>query len=388
MPKPNKTESKQDFLKRCTGELVEVEGRETDQAYAMCNNIWNDEHSQRAALQLTAPVELAGEDDPEKKAGFLITAYTGAIIDRGWYGKLAILTEGIRTKNKLPILREHRRDRVVGYGVKAWKDGASLFIRGEYSQKTRDGREVRDLGDEGFPWEASIGVWPKKVKMLESDKESATVNGQEISGPMEIWTESEVREVSFVALGADDRTAAINFSEEATVRVSIERGQPQEKQEDGIMLTLKQLEAEAPELLQEIREAARGEGMLAGRDEGAAAERTRVLEILEADGDLEVSLKAIKEGTAAAETFKLLYQAERGKRRDMLTKLEEEAPASMGQAPPKPPETTAENPDQKLAKLAQDLAREKKISLDEAMLQVAQEHPELVAKWNPGTGLH
>lgn len=387
MPKPKKNEGKQDYLKRCTAELIDTEGREADEAYALCNANWNDEHSQRAALKLSAPVHAAAGE--EERPGFLITAYTGAVIDLGWMGKLVINTAGIRTKSKMPVLREHRRDRVVGHAVKSWIDGSNLFIRGEYSQKTRDGREVRDLGDEGFPWEASIGVWPKKVKMLESDKEIVTVNGQEMAGPLEIWTESEVREVSFVALGADDQTAAINFSENSMVTVHIERGQPQNIEEGQIMpMTLEQLDREAPELLAEIRGSARNEGLLAGQEQGVAAERARVLEILEADGDAEVSRTAIAEGTPAAETFRLLYQAERGRRRDLLEKLEQEAPGAMGQAPPKPPEGGADNPDERLARLAEERSREKGIDLATATLEVSMENQELVAKWNPGAKIH
>lgn len=388
MSKPNKGESKQDFLKRCTSDLVDQEGREADQAYAMCNGFWNDEHSQRASLSLAAPIELKKlGDDEADPAGFLITAYTGQIIDRGWWGKLAIEVAGIKNKAKMPILREHARDRVVGYSLKSWINGNNLLIRGNFSKKTKDAQEVQDLGDEGFPWQASIGVWPKKVKVLDSDKESMLVNGIEMKGPLEVWTESEVKEVSFVALGADDNTAAINFAERPTVKVELDRGNPVNHKEDiNMVFTIEQLERDAPELLQRIREEARESGLAAGKDEGVQAERSRVMEILEADGDPEASRKAISDGTSAAETFKLLFQAEKGKKATALAEMERAAPDHMGQPPVQPAPRGTENPDATLDVKARERAREKGISLDDATIEICNENPDLLARWNPAAG--
>jgi len=345
MPKPSKGESKQDFLKRCTGELVGKEDKSSDQAYAVCNGLWDDAHSQRAALCLAAPLELAPPDQPEGPAGFMITAYTGQIIDRGWYGKLIIDTGGIKTKAKMPVLREHQRDRVVGVGVKAWKDNHRLFIRGEYSGVTSDSQEVRQLAEEGFPWQASVGVWPKKIKVLDSDKETVKINGQTLTGPLEIWLESEVREVSFAALGADDETAAINFAEGERVKVQIERGQPQKHKEGQDMpITLVQLETEAPELLKEIRDQAREEGAAAGdqlRAAGRDAERARVVEILEAAGLQGLLFQVVQDGSEPKEALKLFLKEHDRVKAEALKAMEAAAPAPVGTDPPKI-ETAAE----------------------------------------------
>jgi hypothetical protein len=368
MPKPNKGENKQDFLKRCTGELVDREGRESDQAFAMCNAFWDDSKSQRSALSLTAPLALAPAQGDQPGKGFLITAYTGAVIDRGWFGKLVVATDGIKVNAKMPVLREHDRSRVVGYSTKAWKENSNLFLQGDFSVKSADGQEVRDLAEEGFPWQASIGVWPKKVKVLDSDKETELVNGQEVAGPAEIWLESYVREVSFCALGADDETAAITLADQdKKVRVSIERSGPKSK--EAIMpITLQQLEAEAPELLKEIRGSARSEGLAAGQDEGVQTERARVVEILEADGDKAVTLEAVKNGAPAGETFKRFFQAEKDGRDKALAEMKTNAPPSMGPTAP----GTGQDFE---AKVKEIMASGK--SRGEAIKMAAKEYPEL-----------
>jgi hypothetical protein len=275
------------------------------------------------------------ESGADKPSGFLITAYTGQIIER-WYGNLVISTQGIKTKAKLPVLREHQRDRVVGFATKSWKDGSQLFLQGEYSAKTKDGQEVRDLGDEGFPWEASIGVWPKKVKVLESEKETAKVNGQELTGPLEIWLESEVREVSFVALGADDQTAAINFAQDGpAVKVQIERGEPQTNEEEAPMaIKLSQLETDSPELLEEIRDHARAEGLSAGQESGCKAERARAVEILESAGVTGLILATVQDGREVKEALKAFLAHQGQVKAEALNALVSQAPPLVGTDPP------------------------------------------------------
>lgn len=41
MPKPHKDENKEDFISRCIPMLVD-EGRDQDQAVAMCYSIWSE----------------------------------------------------------------------------------------------------------------------------------------------------------------------------------------------------------------------------------------------------------------------------------------------------------------------------------------------------------
>jgi hypothetical protein len=54
----------------------------------------------------------------------------------------------------------------------------------------RDGQEVLELAEQGFPWQASVGIWQVKIRSLKNEKESAVGNGQEISGPAKFWLEA------------------------------------------------------------------------------------------------------------------------------------------------------------------------------------------------------
>lgn len=384
--KPKKDESKPDFLKRCTADRV-TGGEDKNSAYSACNLDWDNANKQRSKLDMSAPVEILSDqtaqdgDNKDQKRSFLITAYTGADIDRFW-GKLVIALAGIKTKKKTPVLREHERDRVVGSG-KLWTDENGLYASGDFSKATMDAKEVLELADEGYPWQASMYIKAKKVKVLESDKETEVVNGREIKGPADIWLESEVGEVSFVSLGADSETAAIAFSEmDEKTPVTItynEQQTTQEPEEDIMQFNLETLAKEAPELLKDIRDEA--------FYLGAQAERDRVLDILKADGDKAVTQTAIETGTQASEAFKLFYEALKQKKKDGLENLEKEAtqPAGQDQLEEEyddPDKKDTRPADKKLASMAAKLAREEEISLAKAMEKVYRQNPDLVKEWN------
>jgi len=281
MPKPKKNESKQDFLKRCTAEVMD-EGKDSKHAYSACNAYWDHAKSQRSALNMTSSPEIAEFKDGDRTREFLITGYTGARVN-SWFGDIVVDISGIQTKEKMPILREHARDRVVGYGD-AWKED-NFYISGQFSKSTADAKEVLALAEEGYPWQASISVRPTKVERLEDEKTKSIVNGREESGPLEIWRESKVGEVSFVSLGADDNTAAISMSEEKYVvetlsclpDLSWDNNNNQEKTEEDMEITLDLIKQENPELLVEIELAAEAEGV----KKGAVLELERIKSVQE-----------------------------------------------------------------------------------------------------------
>lgn len=161
------------------------------------------------AVKLSAPVALladAAGTDGAAPARFAILGYSGAPVEfYGW--RFVISLSGMTAKPRFPVLREHMRDRIVGMAESWSVDEKGFHVEGNFSGATPDGKEALALAREGYPWEASIGVDPLKVLRLERGKKK-TVNGRELEGPLDIWLESEVREVSFVSLGADKNTEA------------------------------------------------------------------------------------------------------------------------------------------------------------------------------------
>ena len=210
--KPKQNEAKTDFLKRCTKSLIDG-GEDSRSAMASCTLSWNKTKGEFSndtpPMDLSAQIDSFSAKAGEKKRTFMILAKTSEPLNY-WGETLHIDIDGIRTEAKIPILREHDRKAVVGSGASFVKEN-SLFIEGNFSDVTETAKEVKALADEGYPWQASIGIWAERVEYLESEKAKAQVNGKEVTGPAYIWRESFVRETSFVTLGTDDRTAAISF---------------------------------------------------------------------------------------------------------------------------------------------------------------------------------
>jgi len=179
------------------------------------------------------------------------------------------------------------------------------------------------------------------------------------------------------------RTMIAGDSNIFSIQSNREANQMAEKKSKTTIETTEQLAAAYPDLVEKIRaegkdsvdvEAIRSEA----HEAGVSAERGRVIEILEADGDQAVALQAIKDGKAAAETFKLFYEDLKAKKSQQLETLEAEATTTQGQEAPAEPEgEDKRRADQIVSEKAIALAKEQNISVDVAMQQVLAQDPKL-----------
>jgi hypothetical protein len=363
-PKQKKSESKQDYLRRCTEQRI-ADGENIRSAYAKCAAVALGED--KNAMFLTAPLELNVTD--EKKRTFIMTAKTGTPVDR-WGYKIAIDIKGIRTETRIPVLRQHEHDRIVGHGA-SFKDGENLFVEGEFSQSTVDAAEVLALADEGYPWQSSIGIWAEAVKFLD-DGVKYKVNGLEIEGPAEIWTKSYVREASFVTLGADSDTAAIALAKKKDPDKD-HQSSIQAKETKAMELTIEKLKTDHPDLWAELETMSAdkvAKAMNDGIEQGTQAERTRVVTLLDSGADDDAVRKSITEGTEPNEAFKMFFEAEKQKRVDTLATLAENAPDTMGQ------DRTQNDGPRPFLDLVNEYKAEKGCSKAEAMKVIAAKYPE------------
>lgn len=144
---------------------------------------------------------------------FEMIAYTGAAMDAPLLGRVIVDLKGINANGaKKPILRDHNSAQIVGYSDSIEKD-KHLAISGTISAKTAAGREVSDLADEGFPWQASMGINIQRIEHVAAG-DSVEVNGAEFAGPGVVIRQSVLKESSFVPLGADGATSAVVFSDD------------------------------------------------------------------------------------------------------------------------------------------------------------------------------
>lgn len=271
------------------------------------------------SLSMDTPVEFLAADE-SGGPDFTIKAYTGNPVDR-WWGKLAIEIGGIKAKKKMPILRDHDRGKIVGFSTEIAKDGV-FSVSGSFSKKTSHAVEVRELADEGFPWQASIGVRPRKIVELKSGTDMM-VNGRKLSGPAEVWMESEVTETSFVPLGADGDTSVAMLS--AFEEIAQEANKNPQEGEKPMEITLEMLREKAPELLEQIKKT------------GADAERSRIQEVLEVSipGHEKVIAKLAFDGvTTGPQAAMIVLKAEKLARETLLKDHDKDAPLALKQPVP------------------------------------------------------
>lgn len=149
------------------------------------------------------------ETEPKKLRRFSMTAYTGGkLLLANFPFPVVVDLAGMKipAKNR-PILRDHDSGRIVGHTESIDINGASIRLGGVVSGSNDYAREVSESGDNGFPWQASIGASAQRMVFVDKG-EAVEVNARKFNGPLYVARTSTLREVSFVALGADDQTVA------------------------------------------------------------------------------------------------------------------------------------------------------------------------------------
>ena len=128
------------------------------------------------------------------------------------YGEMVIvdLTD-IQYKANVPALLLHDRAQRAGFGTLSVTNN-QLLIDGTLLDN-QFGREVAEESDAGFPWQMSAHVNANTIQHL-GQGQTAVVNGQNITGPMDILKDCSVHEISFTPTGVDNETSAVALSDE------------------------------------------------------------------------------------------------------------------------------------------------------------------------------
>lgn len=160
-------------------------------------------------IGMSAPVEISaaeGETEDGPKT-FTSTFYTGGPLNiAGWDLPVVVDLAGLKAGNVLVANLDHDSTKRVG-NFQAINDGKTLVAVGKATAATAARDEVVNSAKAGYQWQASLEVNPTKVETLAKGK-TATVNGQEITGPAYITRTGTLKGFGFVSHGADDNTSA------------------------------------------------------------------------------------------------------------------------------------------------------------------------------------
>lgn len=154
-----------------------------------------------------------------KRRKFSGTAYGGGVItDHGWWDAIAFDLAGVTAQAPMPVFALHDQDRTIGVINSITNDGRTLQIAGDlFSDLDEDAQQIAAKADAGLPWQLSVGIYADAIEEVRAGA-AIDINGAQVSGPVHVMRKARVREVSFVALGADGSTRAQVFSGDAPAR--------------------------------------------------------------------------------------------------------------------------------------------------------------------------
>lgn len=260
---------------------------------------------------VTAPQEI-GQAIAEARASVPVVAWSGGAMCSAAYWVAsqcdAIVAQDTAQVGSIGVVVEHR-DRS---GADA-KDGvARTFITaGKYKRMAHD---AAPLDEEGAAYlQGKVDTYYTKfvdAVAVGRGVDAATVQERMADG--RIFIGAEALDAGLVDAIGPFNVALEIARDKRRQNMTVDKGAKASTQLSGV--TLEALTQERPDLLAEARS-----GMIAQADadklttDAVAAERARIVEILEAQGDQAVTMAAIQDGTPAAQVYKGLFEASKQK---------------------------------------------------------------------------
>ena len=168
--------------------------------------------SQACQLRLaTCEFSASVEQDGVRRAPIKLKASSGAVFNARWWGPLVFDYAGMQwAKDRLALDYCHHDDELVGFADQIDNQSGNLNVSGQLVSTREDDRaaEIMKLGAAGVPYEASIAFDPRNGLVIEEWQPgtSATVNGQQIAGPVTVVRQCLLRGIAVCPHGADPYT--------------------------------------------------------------------------------------------------------------------------------------------------------------------------------------
>jgi hypothetical protein len=178
----------------------------------------------------------------------------GKVTDSGWWDNLVLDLGSITIETPIPLLSFHAHDESIGIVTDASTVGNKLSISARlFADIDDDAAEIAAKADKGFPWQLSVGIYPQSIEEILPDA-NILLNGTVFQGPLTIFRNARIREVSVVSIGADNKTTATILSADIP-RITHTQTQAANMPEiDELKTKLAESEAKAAELSAKIVE--------------------------------------------------------------------------------------------------------------------------------------
>ena len=169
----------------------------------------NAEQMPPQMIHCAASVEFieAAEGEQSGPKKFSLVGYTGGQMRvDAFYRPVVIDLAGLKPVSaQIPALLGHDSSKIVGHG-EAEISAQRVKLSGLVSGGGEAAKEVLASSANGFPWKASVGVFPEKTEFVEAGA-TAKANGKTWQGPINIVRGGTLYEISFVPIAADSKTS-------------------------------------------------------------------------------------------------------------------------------------------------------------------------------------
>jgi hypothetical protein len=199
-------------------------------------------------------------EDGQDRSQMNMTVYSGGVIKNHWYwDDLLIDLEGMKAgMSKYPVLEDHETSKKIAFSGKPIVKDGSLQLNPEnvVFVETEHSKEFQTLSKQGFPFQSSVRVNPRRVERIAEGSE-AMANGKVLKGPASIFREWDYVEGSVCVFGWDSQTSASAFSKDVVqfdyeLMLSKTNDTKTPSQEEPPIMDLDQFKKDHPELFTEI----------------------------------------------------------------------------------------------------------------------------------------
>lgn len=159
----------------------------------------------------TNPIAVAVAEEGKTKRSFTGVAFSGEPITDHWFWDAVVFDlDSTNLPAKCGTLINHDDNRRCGVITAHSKDYETGLNVSGHLLRNAHGKEVAEDSDDDYPWQMSVRIYPGSIEDVQAGQ-SISVNGKTYSGPITVFRNNRIREVSFCAVGADDKTYAKAF---------------------------------------------------------------------------------------------------------------------------------------------------------------------------------
>ena len=182
----------------------------------------SEQENERLKHQFTASINpiATSEDAETKRRTFEAEVYSGGLIDNHYFwgrNGVVIDLQNIQLKSKIGLVDEHFGGKRIGVAT-SFDVNDKFKASGHFLTNPKAQEIVADM-DDGYPFQMSWWADPETIEEVKQGT-VVTVNGKQFTGPLHIFRNVRVHEITICGVGADTETSVQAFSSKSNQQIN------------------------------------------------------------------------------------------------------------------------------------------------------------------------